>query len=269
MNIDFYKYDGAGNDFVLIDIRKSDPHLTEAQIERICHRRFGVGADGLMTLGNAPEPYDFEMKYYNSDGRIGSMCGNGGRCITAFAMRLGLGRKSEETGRQCFDFIGFDGPHHSEVLFWDEQSSVGIVELGMCDVDSSTVVRCLDGWFLDTGSPHYVQRVEGLDTFDVIGEGRCLRNRADLFPEGTNVDFIEDLYDGRLFVRTYERGVEDETWACGTGVTACAIVSGNKSLVTRGGDFKVSFEPTGQAYRNVRLTGPVSFNFKGVLKIEN
>ena len=127
----------------------------------------------------------------------------------------------------------------------------------------SEVRRCLDGWFLDTGSPHYVQRVVDLKHYDVVDEGRRLRHRTDLFPEGANIDFIEDLPDGRLAVRTYERGVEDETWACGTGVTACAIVSGNHRLVTRGGDFRVDFEDTGMVYGNVWLTGPVSLNFTG------
>lgn len=267
MKLHFYKYDGAGNDFVLLDIRECDPQLTVEQIAHLCHRRFGIGADGLMTLQNAEGPYDFEMKYYNSDGRIGSMCGNGGRCITAFANHLGLGRLDNETGRQCFDFVGFDGPHKAEILMWHPNEEIGIVKLGMCDVKCSDIRRCLDGWFLDTGSPHYVQRVENLNDYDVVGEGRRLRNCADLFPEGTNVDFIEDMADGRLMVRTYERGVEDETWACGTGVTACAIVSGNKRIVTRGGDFRVDFESTGNAYTDVFLTGPVSFNFEGEIGV--
>lgn len=263
MKLHFYKYDGAGNDFVLLDIRDNDPQLTTGQIAHLCHRRFGIGADGLMTLQKADAPYDFEMKYYNSDGRIGSMCGNGGRCIAAFASRLGLGSKDADTGHRRLDFIGFDGPHSAEILMWDESASVGLVKLGMRSVECNGVTRCLDGWFLDTGSPHYVQRVDGLETYDVVGEGRRLRNLAEVFPEGTNVDFIEDKPDGRLFVRTYERGVEDETYACGTGVTACAIVSGNKRLVTLGGDFRVDFESTGTAYEKVFLTGPVSFNFEG------
>ena len=261
----FYKYDGAGNDFVIMDIRQNDPNLTTAQIERICHRRFGVGADGLITLGNAAQPYDFEMRYYNSDGKLGSMCGNGGRCIAAFAHSLGLGHIDRQSGLKVLDFIGFDGPHHAEIMVWHLTEHFGLVKLQMRDIKTDSVSRCLDGWFLDTGSPHYVQRVEGLEKYDVVGEGRRLRNMLDIFPEGTNVDFIEDLADGRLFVRTYERGVEDETYACGTGVTACAIVSGNNNIVTRGGDFKVTFDPTGSEYRNVQLIGPVSFNFKGEL----
>ena len=263
MKLDFFKYDGAGNDFVLIDIRERDPQLTQEQIARICHRRFGVGADGLMTLGKGEQEMDFVMRYYNSDGKEGSMCGNGGRCIAAFAASLGLGHIDPETGHRVLNFTGFDGPHRAEILMWHDDSNIGLVKLGMRDVECSSVRRCLDGWFLDTGSPHYVQRVSDLEHFDVFGEGRRLRNRTDVFPEGTNVDFIEDMPDGRLFVRTYERGVEDETWACGTGVTACALVSGNKRLVTRGGDFKVDFHPTGQIYENITLTGPVSFNFSG------
>ena len=274
--IPFYKFDGAGNDFVVVDNREAQYCLDEEAIARICHRRFGVGADGLMTLekgyGFAPlrsqacgtgrevmgygdEKFDFVMKYYNSDGRLGSMCGNGGRCIAAFAHMLGLGDK--------LHFLGYDGPHDAEILTWDEEQRIGIVRLGMRSVETAGVKRVLDGWFLDTGSPHYVQRVTDLEHYDVVGEGRRLRHRTDIFPEGTNVDFIEDLPDGRLAVRTYERGVEDETWACGTGVTASAIVSGNQRLVTKGGDFKVTFDATGSAYENVCLIGPVALNFTG------
>ena len=154
MKLHFYKYDGAGNDFVLLDIRDGDPQLTTEQIAHLCHRRFGIGADGLMTLQQADGRYDFEMKYYNSDGRIGSMCGNGGRCITAFANRLGLGRVDAESGRKCFDFVGFDGPHKAEILMWNDEHNLGIVKLGMRDVEKKDVKKCDEGWFLDTGSPH-------------------------------------------------------------------------------------------------------------------
>lgn len=256
MKIPFYKFDGAGNDFVVIDNRDGSVRLDEEEISRLCHRRFGVGADGLMTLENSENSeFDFEMKYYNSDGRLGSMCGNGGRCIAAFAHCLGMGKE--------LHFKGYDGPHDAEIVMWDAEQRVGIVKLGMRSVAVDDVRRCLDGFFLDTGSPHYVQRVNDLEHFDVVGEGRRIRNIAEEFPQGTNVDFIEDLPDGRLFVRTYERGVEDETWACGTGVTACAIVSGNRLLVTRGGDFRVTFDSTGSGYENVCLIGPVALNFTG------
>ena len=255
MKLSFHKFDGAGNDFVVVDNRDGSFRLGTDEIARLCHRRFGVGADGLMTLDAASDGFDFEMRYYNSDGRLGSMCGNGGRCIAAFAHVLGLGRELR--------FEAFDGLHDATIQLWDTDRRLGIVNLGMRPVAADSVRRCLDGWFLDTGSPHYVQRVDDLEHFDVVGEGRSIRHLADHFPEGTNVDFIEDLPDGRLMVRTYERGVEDETWACGTGVTAAAIVSGNRSLVTRGGDFRVSFNPTGSAYNNIRLIGPVSLNYTG------
>lgn len=259
----FHKFDGAGNDFILVDIRENDPCLITDDIARMCHRRFGIGADGLMTLGVA-DGYDFEMRYYNSDGRLGSMCGNGGRCITAFAYILGIRPKTE-----CYRFLGYDGPHDAQMLMWDADSRVGLVRLGMRDVDVADIRRIrdeeqgLDGWFLDTGSPHFVQRVEDLEHYDVFGQGRRMRNLSQYFPQGTNVDYIETLDDGTLYVRTYERGVEDETWACGTGVTACAIVSGNGRIQTRGGDFKVAFEPTGKTYGKVTLTGPVALNFTG------
>ena len=266
--VTFYKYDGAGNDFVLIDVRDADPQLTTGQIARMCHRRFGIGADGLMTLGLA-DGYDFEMRYYNSDGRLASMCGNGGRCITAFARMLGI----EPQQKGLYRFVGHDGPHESEILMWDDAACIGLVRLGMRDVESSSIRRIrdgadgdefrLDGWYLDTGSPHFVQRVENLEHFDVFGQGRRIRRMEQYFPQGTNVDFIEDMPDGSLYVRTYERGVEDETWACGTGVTACAIISGNGRIKMRGGDFKVTFDADGSTFRNVRLTGPVSYNFSG------
>lgn len=240
---------------MVVDNREGGIALSEEEIAHICHRRFGVGADGLMTLERGSEGFDFRMIYYNSDGREGSMCGNGGRCISAFAHLLGLGTR--------LHFVAFDGPHDAEIVVWDAERNLGIVKLGMRSVAADGVRRCLDGWFLDTGSPHYVQRVDDLAHYDVVGEGRRIRNNAEKFPEGTNVDFVEELPDGRLMVRTYERGVEDETWACGTGVTACAIVTGNHKLVTRGGDFEVTFDAAGKRYENVNLIGPVSLNFTG------
>ena len=255
MELSFYKFDGAGNDFVVIDNREGRYRLTDDQIRRLCHRRFGVGADGLMTLNAAPDGFDFAMVYYNSDGLEGSMCGNGGRCIAALAHMLGMGKRLR--------FRGYDGPHEAEIISWDPEQHAGTVRLGMRNVEKTEVKRVAEGWLLDTGSPHYVQRVSDLERYDVVGEGRRLRHRTDLFPQGANIDFIEELPDGRLAVRTYERGVEDETWACGTGVTASAIVSGCHRLVARGGNFAVDFQPTDTAYEQVWLTGPVSLNFTG------
>ena len=253
--MEFYKFDGAGNDFVVVDNRKDQRTFSQDELARICHRRFGIGADGFMSLDPAPEGYDFEMHYYNSDGRLGSMCGNGGRCIAAFAHILGLGTRLR--------FLGYDGPHTADILSWDPQQRRGMVRLAMRSIPTADIRPCLDGWFLDTGSPHYVQRVADLEHFDVVGEGRRIRHRADLFPQGTNVDFVEERPDGRLFVRTYERGVEDETFACGTGITACSIVTGCHSLAARGGDFQVDYHRTDDLVDNVHLIGPVSLDFTG------
>ena len=271
MNIPFYKYDGAGNDFILIDNRAGDLSLSAEQIAHLCHRRMGVGADGLILLNATRDEYDFAMRYYNSDGLPADMCGNGGRCIAAYAHQLGLGTTTAQ-GQQggvmpTLRFLADDGPHEARIVMWNSDERLGLVTLGMNDVSASGVTRCLDGWLLNTGVPHYVQRVENLADFDVAGEGRRIRHLPELGPAGANVNFIEDLPDGRLMVRTYERGVEDETWACGTGVTACAIVSGNRRLCTKGGDFRVDFESTGTAFTYVRLTGPVSLNFTGELVI--
>ena len=268
--MDFYKFDGAGNDFVLVDIREHDPQLTPEQIAHICHRRFGVGADGLMTLGKGESGFDFEMKYYNSDGYPASMCGNGGRCIAVFAYLLGIRGADDQipSSSLCrLHFKASDGPHDAEILHWDEEARIGLVRLGMRDVACNEVRRVLDGWLLNTGVPHYVQRVDDLEHFDVVNEGRRFRHAPEMGAEGANVNFIEDLPDGRLGVRTYERGVEDETWACGTGVTACAIVSGNHKIKAQGGDFKVEFESTGDNYTHVTLTGPVALNFTGSIDI--
>lgn len=282
--IPFYKFDGAGNDFILIDARHDEVQLTEKQIAHLCHRRFGIGADGLMTLHHAEGGFDFLMRYYNSDGREATMCGNGGRCITVFAKMMGV----ESTPQNHFRFIGPDGEHSSDIIVWNEDAAMGIVRLAMRDIESKDIKKIslpfntkdvaddrndgdeqkMYGWYLNTGSPHLVIRVANLDDYDVVSVGRWLRYRTELFPEGTNVDFIEDKEDGTLAVRTYERGVEDETMACGTGVTACAIVTGNGRIKTRGGDFRVTFDVTGDNYSNVMLTGPVAFNFHGMIKLD-
>ncbi len=256
----FYKFDGAGNDFVVVDNRTLHWQPTEDEVYRLCHRRFGVGADGLMTLDVASDEYDFEMHYYNSDGRLGSMCGNGGRCIAAFAYLLKLPTTHYPLPTQ-YHFKGYDGPHDAEVLSWEK--GAGVVRLGMRSVAKTEVRPVLNGWFINTGSPHYVQYVKDLEHFDVVGEGRRIRHLSNLFPSGTNVDFIEERPDGRLAIRTYERGVEDETWACGTGVTAVALVTGHHGVVARGGEFTVDFVSSETAFTEVHLTGPVSLNFTG------
>lgn len=261
-----YKYQGAGNDFVVVDNRRGEADfLTPALINRLCDRRFGVGADGLMTLCASTEA-DFEMHYYNADGPEGTMCGNGGRCLVAFADLLGIRR---------FDFLACDGPHRAEVLARDGDCRT--VRLKMRDVEPP--VHYPDGWLLETGSTHFLQWVNDLASFDVDREGKRLRWDA-RFPKGANVNFIEPFAD-HLFVRTYERGVEAETWACGTGATASALASylhGEKCFVrcmengaerikfaveTRGGSLAVDFIalPDG-SFRDVWLTGPAARVFE-------
>jgi len=263
MTIPFYKFDGAGNDFVVIDNRNGSFNLSHEAVEHICRRRFGVGADGLMTLCAAPAGYDFVMRYFNSDGFPADMCGNGGRCIALFAHLLGLGRAVD--GLPHLSFLADDGPHEADVLQWDAEKRRGTVSLGMRDVPARGLTPVLDGHLLNTGVPHYVQEVADLQHFDVVGEGRRLRHHPALGPDGANVDFVEPQPDGSLRIRTYERGVEDETWACGTGVTACAIVTGIRNIHARGGYFTVTFDNNGGRYSDIRLTGPVSLNYIGQL----
>lgn len=255
MNIPFSKYQGTGNDFILIDNRDKRYVLSTEQIAFLCDRHRGIGADGLMLLENNPGN-DFHMVYYNSDGQESTMCGNGGRCITAFAARLGL------IGKDAV-FTAIDGRHEAHIR------PDGQISLHMKDVDN---VEAWDGYYiLDTGSPHFVQEVEDLRRRDVFTEGRTIRNWEDFQPKGINVNFVQVLEDNHLFVRTYERGVEDETLSCGTGVTASAIaltgVNTGIFLVhiqTPGGQLEVSF--TKEAPRTatgVVLTGPATWVFDG------
>ncbi len=260
MLLTFYKYQGAGNDFILIDNRLSPiDHTDEALIQRLCHRRFGIGADGVMFLQNR-EGYDFEMVYYNADGKPSSMCGNGGRCIVAFAAQLGV-------IRQDTTFLAVDGPHYAKI------SGGGWVSLQMINVD--TIGRDGEAFVLNTGSPHYVACTSGLQEKDVFLEGRKIRNNDTYRQEGINVNFVEDLGD-HYFVRTFERGVEDETFACGTGVTAVAMamavkkgLSGRISTAVSvlGGQLNVRFDYDGSVFSNVFLEGPATFVFKGEIGI--
>jgi diaminopimelate epimerase len=261
MEIGFYKYQGTGNDFILVDNRQKTFSFTTEQINFICHRRFGVGADGLILLESEPGS-DFRMVYYNSDGNQSTMCGNGGRCITAFAKHLGI---IEDKAR----FIAIDGPHESTI------DSNGIISLKMQDVKQMELGE--DYFYLNTGSPHYVKLVKNVEDFDVFHEGRKIRNSDRFKEEGTNVNFIEKL-DDELYVRTYERGVEDETLSCGTGVTAAALVAavkgistGKKNCIvkTKGGILEITFEKVlEQNFYNIWLKGPAVMVFKGSLNLE-
>jgi len=265
----FYKYQGAGNDFLIADNRDGSIVLAEAQVAALCDRRYGVGADGLMLLENS-ESHDFRMTYFNSDGSGGMMCGNGGRCIVAFAADMGIER---------YRFEAADGLHDAEILH--SEGNVKTVRLQMKNVEGVEYHEKLagpevpsDGYFLDTGTRHFVRFVEGLDDYDVVSEGRDIRfNAEELLPVGANVNFVEQ--GGKVLkVRTYEKGVEDETFACGTGIVASCIaayVSGRKpsgvasdvvmyDVMARRDRLGVSFRPkdSGQM-ENVYLTGPATF----------
>ena len=258
MRMKFYKYQGAGNDFVLVDDRAGTfPSADTELVRAMCDRRRGVGADGLILLQNDPQ-YDFRMVYYNSDGRESTMCGNGGRCIAAFAGALGLGR----AGNMVFRAV--DGRHEAKVA--DREICLGMKEI---DSVSDEGTYC----FLDTGSPHYVTFVDDVRAVDVRSRGRAIRQDGRFAAMGgTNVNFAE-VKDGKIFLRTYERGVEDETLACGTGAVAVAVaahftgrVSGEEvCLAALGGPLRVSFR-AGQdgRYTHVRLTGGAEKVFDGV-----
>ena len=260
-NIPFFKYQGAGNDFILIDNRDLDfSNLTEKQVNQLCDRRFGIGADGLMLLQNH-EAYDFEMHYYNADGRIGSMCGNGGRCIVAFAKALGI--ITNET-----NFLAVDGAHYAKI-----SEAGNWVDLQMIDVQD--IKQDEKAFVLNTGSPHYVLEVSNLGDLDVFAEGKKIRNNNTYKEKGINVNFIEDKGD-HFFIRTFERGVEDETYACGTGVTAVALAKAfeakttghfSKAIKVLGGDMQVAYDYDGQSFSNIFLSGPAEQVFTGQITI--
>jgi len=257
--ITFYKYQGAGNDFIIIDNRNNsfDGNNTKL-IEHLCNRRFGIGGDGLMLLENH-DLHDFTMRYFNSDGKEASMCGNGGRCIAAFAVHIGAIKQAD-----CFSFMAVDGEHHASY-------KKGIITLKMIDVN--TITKGKDYTFLDTGSPHHVRFVENTDTIDVFNEGKTIRY-SERYPDGTNVNFVQFIDDKTLRVRTYERGVENETLACGTGVVASAI---SANLITpevndfdiqvEGGQLRVFFKVNKEHYTDIWLEGPAKFVFKGTISL--
>jgi diaminopimelate epimerase len=257
--IPFSKYQGAGNDFILLDNRSSI-WLRWEDTERIrlmCDRRFGIGADGLILLQNR-DGYDFEMIYFNADGREGTMCGNGGRCIVAFARQLGIANTA------C-RFLAIDGEHEAlaDTNDW--------ISLKMSDVHS--VEQGEDHYILNTGSPHYVVFVQDLTDIDVVETGQAIRYSDRFRKEGINVNFVEKKQEG-LEVATYERGVEDETLSCGTGVTACALAfylerpaEGRQEtpITTKGGSLKVKFTPDNNGgFTDIWLCGPATYVFEGV-----
>ncbi|TDW48501.1 diaminopimelate epimerase [Flavobacterium sp. 270] len=260
MQIEFYKYQGTGNDFVMIDNRSEFfPKEDVKLIERLCDRRFGIGADGLILLENDANT-DFRMVYYNSDGNQSSMCGNGGRCLVAFANKLGVIENNTI-------FNATDGLHHASI------GADAIVSLGMIDVNE---VQRKDSYtFLNTGSPHHVQIVDDLKHYNVKDNGAAIRYGELYGEKGSNVNFVEKIDNDTFSLRTYERGVEDETLACGTGATAVAIAMNaigetdktSINLNVEGGKLVVSFDKMGDHFSNVFLNGPAKFVFKGTIEI--
>ncbi len=262
MKLNFYKYEGAGNDFILLDNRELqfNPDQQSQMIKKLCDRHFGIGADGLMALQLKPG-YHFEMLYYNASGSAGTMCGNGGRCITAFAKRLGI--IQNET-----NFMAVDGPHYAKI-----SENGDWVSLKMIDVDDIK----MDGnaFVLNTGSPHYVTMANDVMHIDVFKKGRDIRYSNEFKNEGINVNFVQQTEEpDKIIVRTYERGVEDETYSCGTGVTASALVCYHNDngfnrveVQTKGGELSVEYDRIGESFKNVWLNGPAVKVFEGDIEI--
>lgn len=267
----FWKYQGAGNDFVMLD-QRTHRWLTREDTKKIaglCDRRFGIGADGLILLEHRPG-YDFEMIYFNADGRESTMCGNGGRCIAAFAQYLGI---IGEQGR----FWAIDGAHEVALSAKQQKANVATwVELKMSDVQH--VEQQGDTFILNTGSPHYVRFENELAQLDMVEEGRAVRYAERFKKEGINVNLVCLNSDGSLDIRTYERGVENETLACGTGVTAAAIASyryrnasGSRTEIpvhAKGGDLAVRFQANEDGtYSDIWLCGPAQQVFEGEIQL--
>ncbi|OFX87417.1 MAG: diaminopimelate epimerase [Bacteroidetes bacterium GWF2_33_16] len=259
MKIPFYKYHGTGNDFIIIDNRSLLINLSTDQIRLLCDRHFGIGADGLMFIEKNTS-FAFTMKYYNSDGKESTMCGNGGRCLTAFAKELGLVTEKVQ-------FNAIDGIHEAII---NENDTIS---LKMTDVSDFKIIG--NNYLINTGSPHYVIFESEVNKIDVYKKGAEIRYSSDFEPSGVNVNFVEIIND-ELFVRTYERGVGNETLSCGTGVTASAICASIKmntdksswDIKTLGGNLNVRFKKAGdQSFTDIWLTGPATFVFKGEIDI--
>ena len=256
MNLEFYKYQGTGNDFVMIDNRaKTFPKDKTDIISRICDRNFGIGADGIILIEN-DKKYDFKMIYFNADGSQ-TFCGNGARCVVAFAKKLGIINTKT-------NFIAIDGEHFAEI-------KDTIVSLKMIDVDD--IVLKENSVFAYTGTQHHVEMVDNLNDYPVFENGKKIRYSYK--EPGANVNFVEPIDNSTFRVRTYEKGVENETLACGTGVTAVAIAmhktkqttSNLISLPVEGGNLKVSFSEENGVYKDVFLIGPATFVFKGEINL--
>ncbi len=264
MLLNFHKYQATGNDFIIIDDRDRTFDITNnSLIQKLCHRKFGIGADGLILLRNEKE-VDFKMLYFNADGYEGSMCGNGGRCVTAFAHKL-MPSKTE------FKFMAFDGLHKSAIKYLQNEGF--FVKLEMQQVAVPEQIG--NDFLLDTGSPHYVKFVNDVALTEVLLEGRNIRNSGPFLRNGVNVNFVE-INQQVLTMRTYERGVEDETLSCGTGATAAAIAAywgkmietNSVEIHTKGGNLNISFDASEKdKFTSVYLTGEATPVFEGKMHI--
>ena len=261
MQIKFDKYQGAGNDFIIIDNRdKKYSVLKTGQLKALCNRYTGIGSDGVILIQDTKDA-DFEMHYFNSDGNSGSLCGNGGRCSVAFAKRHQMINNKTK-------FKVNDGFHHAHLLSANE------IRLQMQDV--SSIDHYGESFFVDTGSPHYVKIVNNISSINVKKEGADIRYSDFFMPNGVNVNFLEKKNNSYFLIRTYERGVEDETLACGTGAVAGALImfhSGETEGETQieleaiGGNLKVSFDNSNEGYQNIYLEGPATFVYSGSINI--
>ena len=260
MKINFSKYNGAGNDFILIDDRENFINNNKLIINHLCDRHFGIGADGVIIIKKSNN-CDFEILHYTSDGNLGSLCGNGSRCAVLFAYDKGVIRRKTT-------FYAFDGVHNAEIL------ENGLIKMEM-KVNSDIVVNSYGTW-LDTGSPHLVIEKNNTDKLNVNNEGRLIRYNDFYKKEGVNVNFIEKISDDKFKIRTYERGVENETLACGTGSTASAICmnflgrtnSSNITMKCKGGDLNVQFNSSERGYQQISITGPAKLVFEGRIKVK-
>lgn len=266
MKIFFKKYQATGNDFVLLDWNPDlNLHLTEKVIHRMCDRRFGIGADGLI-LVKYKEGQRPEMIYYNSDGRIGSFCGNGSRAFAKYLYDAGKIRDNE-----WFEFKAYDGLHKARIRN-KNSSFIDLVMSDVCQIQTDG-----ESYILDSGSPHYVCWKNDLENVDVVQEGRKIRYSAPFKEKGINVNFVSEVTSHNILkVKTYERGVEDMTYSCGTGVVASVIAwavknnikQGKKSVQVPGGSLEVSFDYLNNCFTNIILSGPAEKCFEGIYELQ-
>ncbi|AWU43797.1 diaminopimelate epimerase [Blattabacterium sp. (Cryptocercus kyebangensis)] len=267
MKLNFFKYQGTGNDFIILDIRKKRiPECRPTFFTKLCNRRFGIGADGIILIKNDSKS-DFYMKYYNSDGKESTMCGNGGRCAISFSKKLGITKENK------IYFRAIDGIHYGII------QDKNLISMNLMDIEINTIKIYPKYVFLNTGSPHHVLFVKNIQKIDVYKKGRKIRVQKPYDEEGVNVNFVEVLGSNTIKVRTYERGVENETLSCGTGVTASAIAAyetgtipyldsyGKVLAYTLGGKLWISFKKIHDQYKEINLTGSVQFIFEGYINI--